>query len=127
MKVFVATQAPDDERDFSFTVPGELVHLAPLPCDCPDCGCNRAMAGFTSHKATTSFVVRDLDLDSTTYVELLFATLQAGGWVRERSRADLSWVRKWANDHLQLAADLPVEAALIVEGDIVTVRNPFAE
>jgi len=126
MKVFVAAEAADD-GDFSFTVPGELVHLAPLVCECPDCGCNRAMAGFTSHKATTSFVVRDLDLDFTIYAELLFATLQAGGWVHERSGADASWVRAWAGDHIRLAADLPAEVPLVVENDVVTVRGRRAE
>lgn len=121
MKVFVATEGPCEGGDFSFTVPGELVHLAPIVCDCHGCGCNKAMAGFTSHKATTSFVVRDLDLDPTTYAELLFETLQSGGWVR--SRADASWVDTWASDHIQLAADLPEEVPLIVEDDVIRVRT----
>lgn len=123
LKVFVATDGSHEEDDFSFTVPGELVHLAPIVCDCPDCGCDRSMAGFTSHKATSSFVVRDLDLDAATYAELLFATLQAGGWVQERSPADVSWVREWASEHLQLAADLPEEVPLLVKDDIVRVRT----
>lgn len=54
MKVFVATEPIDEDREFSFTIPGELVHLPPLICDCPHCGCDRAMAGFVSHMATTS-------------------------------------------------------------------------
>lgn len=122
MKVFVASEDTTEEGDFSFTVPGELVHLPPTVCDCPDCGCDRAMAGFVSHKATTSFVVRDLDLDSDTYADLLFATLQAGGWVQERSRADASWVRAWADEHVRLAAHLPEEVPLAVDNDTVHVR-----
>jgi hypothetical protein len=122
MKVFVASEDTNKDGDFSFTVPGELVHLPPTVRDCPDCGCDRAMAGFVSHKATTSFVVRDLDLDSNTYAELLFATLQAGGWVQEQSGADASWVRAWANEHVHLAADMPEEVPLAVDNNTVRVR-----
>lgn len=90
---FVATPSIEGDRDFSFTIPGELVHLPPLTCQCPDCGCDRAMAGFVSHKATTSFVVRDLDLDPDTYSHLLFDTLKAGGWVTGGSSADTACQR----------------------------------
>lgn len=123
MKVFVANEPIDEDQDFSFTIPGELVHLPPLVCDCPDCGCDRAMAGFVSHRATTSFVVRDLDLDPNTYSDLLFDTLKAGGWVKEGSSADAAWVRSWAEEHLELAAGLPQDVPLQVEGDRVTIRR----
>jgi hypothetical protein len=122
MKVFVATEPIDEDRDFSFTIPGELVHMAPVVCDCPGCGCDRAMAGFVSHRATTSFVVRDLDLDPTTYSDLLFDTLKAGGWVSERSSDDAAWVRSWANEHQDLAAELPPEVPLQVDRDRITLR-----
>lgn len=122
MKVFVATEPTHEDRDFSFTIPGELVHLPPLICDCPDCGCDRAMAGFVSHKATTSFVVRDLDLDTNTYSDLLFETLKAGGWVSEESSADAAWVRSWAEEHIEIAAHFAPEVPLQVDGDRVTMR-----
>ena len=123
MKVFVATEGSSQDGDFSFTVPGELVHLAPAVCDCPDCGCDRAMAGFTSRKATTSFVVRDLDLDATTYTKLLFGALEAGGWVQGRTTAGASWVHAWAADHLRLAEELPEEVPLVIENEAVRVRD----
>lgn len=123
MKVFVANEPLDEDQDFSFTIPGELVHLPPLVCDCPDCGCDRAMAGFVSHRATTSFVVHDLDLDPNTYSDLLFDTLKAGGWVKEGSSADAAWVRSWAEEHLEMAASLPQDVSLQVEGDRVTIRR----
>lgn len=122
MKVFVANEPIDKDRDFSFTIPGELVHLPPVVCDCPDCGCDRAMAGFVSHRATTSFVVRDLELDPDTYSYLLFDTLKAGGWVKEGSSGDVAWVRSWAEDHIEVAASLPPEVPLQVYRDRVTMR-----
>lgn len=126
MKVFVAAEPLEGEGEFSYTIPGELVHLAPLVCDCPDCGCDRAMAGFASHKATTSFVVRDLDLTPTTYTELLMETLEAGGWVERRSIEDVAWVRLWARDHIDMAADLPSEVPLQIDGEGVTLKRADA-
>lgn len=123
MKLFVATESLGEEGDFSFTVPGELVHFPPVVCDCPECGCERAMAGFTSRRATTCFVVRDLDMDEATYTGLLFDSLREGGWVKEASADDREWVADWAVEHIGLAADLPVETPLRIQRDQVTVRG----
>lgn len=122
MKVFVASEPIHEDAEFSFTIPGELVHLPPVMCDCPDCGCDRAMAGFVSHKATSSFVVRDLALDRNTYSDLLFDSLKAGGWVSNGSSEDAAWVRSWAEEHIEMAADLPPEVALQVDQGRVTTR-----
>lgn len=123
MKLFVATESLGEEDDFSFTIPGELVHLPPVICDCPECGCERAMAGFTSRKASTCFVVRDLDIDPATYVELLFEALGEGGWVREGSADDRKWVKGWAGEHMDMAAGFPTETPLQVDRDQVTIRR----
>jgi len=85
------------------------------------------MGGFASHKATTGFVVRDLDLEPETYSRLLFDSLEAGGWVTAGSSADRAWVRAWAEEHLEMAADLPVEMPLHVENDRVTVKRSGRE
>jgi hypothetical protein len=69
VKLLTATHAGQGERpgDFCFAVEGELV-LAGLVCARdeadPDggCGCGRAFSGMNSHRATTTAVVRDLDL-----------------------------------------------------------------
>lgn len=122
MKVFVAAEPIEEEGEFSFTIPGELVHLPPVVCECPDCGCDEAMAGFVSHRATTSFVVRDLELDPTAYADLLFDTLEAAGWV-SGSATDRAWVGRWATAHLEMAASLPTERPLRVVGDGVAVRR----
>lgn len=122
MKVFVATEPTDGDREFSFTIPGELVHLPPVVCDCPECGCERAMAGFVSHRATTSFVVRDLDLDPDTYSALMFESLKMGGWVNEGSPEDMDFVRSWADEHIEMAAELPTETPLQSHGDRVSLK-----
>lgn len=123
MKVFVAVESLGGEGDFSYTIPGELVHFPPDICDCPDCGCERAMAGFVSHRATTCFAVRDLDIDETAYSELLFESLRAGGWVDEGSNEDRAWVAVWAREHIEAAADLPLETTLRISFDRVTPRG----
>src|SRR4051794_41941292 len=69
MKLLTATHAGQGDRtgDFCFAVEGELVLLG-LVCATdeadPDggCGCGRAFAGMSSHRATTTALVRDLDL-----------------------------------------------------------------
>ncbi len=125
MKVFVAGEAIDQEDEFSYTIPGELVHLPSALCECPDCGCDRAMEGFVSHRGTTSFVVRDLQLDAGAYAGLLFDTLAAAGWVEADSPADRTWVARWAAAHLEMAARLPVEHPLRLErAGMVAVRAP---
>jgi len=123
MKVFVAAEAPGDEGDFSWTVPGELVHLPPVVCDCPDCGCERAMGGFVSHKGTSCFVVRDLDIDEPAYIQLLWDTLEAGGWVTGGSADDRKWIEEWAREHLVLAADFPLEEPLQIREGRIMVRS----
>jgi hypothetical protein len=122
MKLFVAAESLGEDGDFSFTVPGELVHFPPMICDCSECGCDRAMAGFTSHRATTCFVVRDLDVEPDIYTCLLFDTLREGGWVDENSTHDRAWVTDWAAEHRRAAASLPAEIPLRFYRDEVSVR-----
>jgi hypothetical protein len=122
MKLFVAAESPEDDDDFSFTVPGELVHMPVAMCDCPDCGCERSMCGFASHKATSSFVVRDVAIEEATFTDLLFTSLRDAGWVTEDSAVDRTWVRDLAADHIRLASKLPVEAPLRFERDRIVVR-----
>ena len=70
MNLLTATAEGQGDRpnDFFFTVEGELVLLG-FVCAAdeadPDggCGCGRAFSGMSSRRATTTAVVRDLDLD----------------------------------------------------------------
>ncbi|MPZ53489.1 MAG: hypothetical protein GEU79_12285 [Acidimicrobiia bacterium] len=112
MKLFVATNAPADGDDFSWTVAGELVRFPLDTCDCPDCGCERSMCGLSSHRATTSFTVRDLDIDLATFRELLWESLTDEGWVTNGSLEDERWVETWAAEHAEAASGLPVERPL---------------
>jgi hypothetical protein len=71
MKLLTATREGQGERagDFCFAVEGELV-LVGFVCatdrDNPEggCGCGRAFSGMSSLRATTTALVRDLDLST---------------------------------------------------------------
>ena len=70
MQMLTATRQGQGDRDgdFCHATEGELVLLEEV-CRVdrqdPDggCGCGRAFAGMNSHRATTTVVVRDVDLD----------------------------------------------------------------
>lgn len=71
MKLLTATRERQGERDgdFCFAVEGELVLLgfvcATDQADPDDgCGCGRAFSGMSSLRATTTALVRDLDISS---------------------------------------------------------------
>lgn len=88
MKVLVATSQTQGTRpgDFTYCVEGELVTVG-LVCssDRSDpargaCGCGRAFAGLNSHRATTSAIVKEVDLSCDDYVEALRSSLLQQGW-----------------------------------------------
>ncbi len=69
MKLLTATRERQGERDgdFCYAVDGELVLLGLVCADDeanPDggCGCGRAFSGMSSMRATTTALVRDLDV-----------------------------------------------------------------
>src|SRR4051812_50008897 len=69
MKLLTATRERQGERpgDFCHAIEGELVLLGAVCADDErnpegSCGCGRAFAGMSSHRATTTALVRDLDL-----------------------------------------------------------------
>lgn len=123
MKVFVASELTGVPGDYAWTVPGELVHMPPVVCRRPGCGCTRSMRGFVSQQGTSCFVVRDLDFDPDTYTRLLWETLLEDDSVAEGSDEDEVWVRDWAREHLELAASLPAEVPLAIDDGKVLVRS----
>lgn len=118
MKVFVATRETQGVRedDYCWTIEGELVRLPGLTCDCPDCGCDRGMAGLSSSRATTTAkVVNRDDLDPRTYGMLLCDALTREGWVSPNGMSEEE-AHEWARDHLEFAA-------FFAEGTVVELRN----
>jgi hypothetical protein len=126
MNVFVATDLIEPDGEFSFTIPGELVHFPPVICDCPDCGCEGSMVGFTSLSATSCFAARDLEIDPGTFTDLLYESLARGGWVSDGVASDRAWVAEWAREHLKAAVAQPVETPLMIRGGRVLVRRRAA-
>lgn len=122
MKHFVAAERACDVDDFSFTVAGELVHLPIEVCDSVQCGCHRAMWGFGSHRATSCFLVRDLQIDESTFALLLLESLAGGGWIDADSKAENEWVHRLAAIHVRLARSLPVESPLRLDDDRIVAR-----
>jgi hypothetical protein len=112
MKVLVATSRTQGARqnDYDWCVEGELL-WAQEPCrkdrHDPDgpCGCGRGFAGMNSHRATTTARVADLDIDRTSFVVALRASLKAQGW-------PMSWARELADEMIELARNWPVDTVV---------------
>jgi hypothetical protein len=107
MKVLVATKRTQGARDndFACCVEDELVWIG-LICATdrrdPDggCGCGRAFGGLSSHRGTTTAMVRDIaGLSREDYAEAIRSSFEDQGWPQELSDevADgmLDLVRGW--------------------------------
>jgi hypothetical protein len=87
VRVVVATGRGQGGRDndFNFCVEGELVLLGVIcardEAD-PDggCGCGRSFSGLSSHRATTTAEVRDIDLTRADLLLAVQSYLEASGW-----------------------------------------------
>jgi hypothetical protein len=126
MKVLVAVGAVKRPRngDFNYCVPGELVRFPGMTCDCPDCGCERAMAGMASSKATTMFGVEDRpSLTRDEYRAAFVEALRREGWLSS-SGIDLEVdLTTWADEHLAVAARFEDGDVLgLVNGEVVRRR-----
>lgn len=124
MRVFVAGEGVLEDDDFSWTVPGELVHFPTVICADPVCGCERSMCGFASHKATTVFEVRDLGMAPDTYTGLLLDSLKASGWLTLVSEEDQVWLDDWVDEHLCAASDFPPGVPLRFNRWVISTRHP---
>jgi len=126
MKVLVATTETQGQRsnDFYYCVEGELVTVG-LVCATdrrnPDggCGCGRAFAGLNSHRATTTAMVKEVELSEADYVEALGSSLAQQGW----PTSDVDELAAWL---AQLVSEWP--AGTIVERrlDDINVRRSDA-
>jgi hypothetical protein len=80
MKILTATaQGADRDDDFCYAIEGEIV-MASVVCDSPNCGCDRALGGLNSHRATTTVMVRDLDLTMGDLETATVGYLESAGW-----------------------------------------------
>lgn len=88
MKVLVATSSTqgDVDGDYSFCVPGEILWIT-MVCDTdrlyPEkgCGCGRGFGGLTSHRATTTAEVVDLDITEADLGLAVRTSLTDQGWL----------------------------------------------
>jgi hypothetical protein len=124
MHAFIATATSQGDRpdDYSWTVEGELVRFGFDVCNCPDCGCDRGMAGLSSSRATTTFMVKDIpDLALDQYTQSMRDALLREGWLTEGD--DDSWVVELARLQADLAASFVPGTILGVKSRAVTVRR----
>jgi hypothetical protein len=65
MKALTIHNNHQTDWDFCWGVEGEIAVPTPAGflCDRLDCGCDRSHGGLNSHKASTTLMVLDLDLD----------------------------------------------------------------
>ena len=122
MKVFVA-RAPEvpGPEDFHFALDGELVTPPMSICTNRDCGCERSVAGLASARATTGFVVTELEMSFTEYVGALRDGLTRQGWWN--IQADDEWLLEMAAELAWAADALPVDVSLSIRGRLVSVRT----
>lgn len=133
MKILSATNETQGmrENDFCWALEGELVFFVPFECGRgtvdDECGCRRAMAGLSSHRATTTIkVVERPDLTLATYRQLIADGYISQGYVTEDLLAS-SEVRAWLKDNgdeLIAIAD-HWEAGTVVErrGNLMLLRS----
>lgn len=116
MKVLIATTTSQGarENDYHWCVDGELVWIS-MVCwrdqQDPDggCGCGRGFAGMSSHRATTTAVVKDISgFNQSDLVAALRASLAEQGWPTD--------------DVVERAASLANIAAAFPEGAVVERR-----
>lgn len=125
MKILTATAISQGarENDFNWAVEGELV-LIQEPCATdkrnPDggCGCGRAFAGTSSHRATTTAQVRDLPLSRADLAKAYGGYLDSAGYGRP-PRSVLSEI---VDEMLDLVADWEVGAIVERRLDVIKLR-----
>ena len=128
MKMLTATTRSQGARDndYTFAVEGELVGIAE-PCARdqrdPDggCGCGRGFFGMSSHRATTTAMVRDLDLTGPDLTQALAGYYESAGY-GSFSGAELA---EEVDNLLELAAYWPEGTVLERRLDLVRDRGAF--
>src|SRR6185312_8343581 len=91
MKLLVSTTLTQGFRsdDFSFTNDGELLLFNHMETHCgldPNhpCGCARTMCGIESLKATTTMIVRDVEISEEQFVTLIRESVSRSGFTPDQ-------------------------------------------
>ena len=79
MKVLTIHDTGRGQPDFCWGVEGEIA-IPSVICDTPGCGCDRSHSGLNSHKASTTVMVREVDLNFDDLVTAAVGFLEAAGW-----------------------------------------------
>jgi len=124
MHLLVATTQTQGRRgdDFHYCKEGELVRFASA-CgrDGGDpaggCGCARSFAGFDSAKATTTALVREVDMSRDDYVQALISAYAFPVPGMEAA------IAVEADSLIALAGRLPLGAVVEVRGEELRVRD----
>ncbi len=127
MKVFTATRETQGEQpgDFCHAIEGELVlcdEVCATDRNDPDggCGCGRSFAGMNSHRATTTAVVRDLDLTEQDLVMAVIAYYTSGGLT-----PDLLGAQDFADMVDDVVRDLMTRPQYFPVGTVLSRRLDF--
>lgn len=90
MKLLVSTTKTQGHRanDFCWLPEGEIVYEG-FKCGSgyadDECGCRRSLAGVTTHKASTTFIVADLPFTPAKLRALVKRSLKEAGWGEGRA------------------------------------------
>jgi hypothetical protein len=125
MKVIVATARTQGVRanDYFWCVEGELLWFGQMCAQGrkdPDgrCGCGRGFAGLSSHRATTTAAVRDLDITWDEFVLALRSSLEEQGW-------DADWAEHDAKVLAEIASSYP--DGVVLERRLFDIRSRRCE
>jgi hypothetical protein len=131
MRLLTATRVGQGERDGDFfhAVEGELVVLGEVcATDRNDplggCGCGRAFSGLSSQRATTTALVRDLDL-SPEDLEFAIAARFAADGITARTIGDLEYAYLFidtVNELIRFGSTWPEGTVVRRTLDGVTIR-----
>ena len=109
MKLLTIHRAtPPIGTDFCHAIEGELAVTFGAVCDNPDCGCDRAFTGLNSAKASTTVMVRALDIDTEGAVQAAIGFLHHSGCAQGLDQACiLTMASELINDAVAVAAHYP--------------------
>ena len=96
------------DTDFCHGIEGELAVTFGLVCHNPNCGCDRALTGLNSAKASTTVMVRDLDIDIKGAVQAAIGFLHHSGWAEGLDAARiLTMAMDLIDESVEVAASYP--------------------